>query len=109
MPRTCAGSWWRACERGRSGYGNLEGSEHHVANSSAPTSPSSPARIQSRDCSQPRQCVTVILLPVGIPLIMLARRLFGYSMVALVPGKVRRPANKAKKSMRARFKRTVGG
>ena len=71
-------------------------------------------------------CVTIILLPVGIPLIMMARRLFGYSMVVLVPSKVRHPAKSAKKatkksakrsaktagsakkSMRDRIKRTVG-
>jgi hypothetical protein len=56
-------------------------------------------------------CVTIILLPVGIPLIMLAKRVFGYSMVVLVPGKVRHPAKNAKKSMRGRFKRvkrTIG-
>jgi|tagenome__1003787_1003787.scaffolds.fasta_scaffold19621397_2 hypothetical protein len=34
---------------------------------------------------------TLILLPVGIPLVMLARKIFGYSMVLLVPGKVRHP------------------
>jgi hypothetical protein len=52
-------------------------------------------------------CVTVILIPVGIPLIMLAKRLFGYSMAVLVPGKVRHPAKKAKKSLRDRVKRAT--
>jgi hypothetical protein len=36
-------------------------------------------------------CVTVILLPVGIPLLLLARRLFRYSMVFFLPRTVRHP------------------
>ena len=37
-------------------------------------------------------CVTVILLPLGIPLLYLARRLFKYSMVFFLPRAVRHPA-----------------
>lgn len=36
-------------------------------------------------------CATVILIPLGIPVLMLAKRLFMYSMSVLVPGKVKHP------------------
>jgi hypothetical protein len=42
--------------------------------------------------------VTVILAPVGIPLLLLAKRLFKYSMVVLTPNKVRHPIKHAEKS-----------
>jgi len=42
--------------------------------------------------------VTVILAPVGIPLLMLAKKVFGYSMVVLMPNKVRHPVQHAEKS-----------
>ena len=38
--------------------------------------------------------VTIILLPLGIPLLFLAKRVFGYSMSLLLPGKVRHPVRK---------------
>ena len=44
--------------------------------------------------------VTVILLPLGIPLLMLARRLFGVAATLALPRKVRHPAQEMKKSMR---------
>jgi hypothetical protein len=47
-------------------------------------------------------CVTVILLPVGIPLLGLARKLFGYSMVFFVPRKVRHPVQELGKSARSK-------
>jgi len=46
-------------------------------------------------------CVTVILLPLGIPLLALARRLFRYSMVFFLPRKVRHPAQELGKSARS--------
>jgi len=52
--------------------------------------------------------VTIILLPVGIPLLMLAKKVFGYSMVLLVPGKVRHPAEHAEKSARKGVRRMFG-
>ena len=45
-------------------------------------------------------CVTVILLPLGLPLLALARRLFRYSMVFFLPRKVRHPAQELGKSAR---------
>ena len=45
-------------------------------------------------------CATLILLPVGIPVMMLARKLFAYSMVLFVPRKVRHPVREAGKSAR---------
>jgi len=46
--------------------------------------------------------VTLILLPLGIPLLLLARKLFGYSMTMFLPRVVRHPAKelgtKGKKS-----------
>lgn len=44
--------------------------------------------------------VTVILLPLGIPLLMLARRLFRYSMVFFLPRAVRHPAQETGKSVK---------
>ena len=43
-------------------------------------------------------CVTIILLPVGIPVLALAKRLFAYSMVLFLPRKVRHPVDELKKS-----------
>ena len=55
--------------------------------------------------------ITVILLPVGIPLLMLAKKVFGYSMVVMVPGKVRHPArhtqDAAKKQANGLFRRST--
>jgi hypothetical protein len=50
-------------------------------------------------------CATLVLLPIGIPLLMLAKKVFGYSMVVMVPGKVRHPVQHAEKSTKRRFKR----
>lgn len=49
-------------------------------------------------------CVTVILLPLGIPLLGLARRLFRYSMVFFLPRKVRHPAQELGKASRKKAK-----
>ena len=49
-------------------------------------------------------CVTVILLPLGIPLLALARRLFRYSMVFFLPRAVRHPAQETGKSVRRNAK-----
>jgi len=40
--------------------------------------------------------VTLILLPVGIPLLLLARKLFAYSMTFFLPRAVRHPAKELK-------------
>src|SRR5690349_20243280 len=48
---------------------------------------------------------TLILLPVGIPLVMLAKKIFGYSMVLLVPGKVRHPVASVEDSVQSGTKR----
>ncbi len=52
--------------------------------------------------------VTVLLLPVGIPLLMLAKKLFGYSVAVLVPGKVRHPASSVPDSVRDGADRLLG-
>jgi uncharacterized protein (DUF697 family) len=52
--------------------------------------------------------VTLILLPIGIPLIMLARKIFAYSMVVLVPRKVRHPVAEVGDSARGGVKRLLG-
>jgi hypothetical protein len=49
-------------------------------------------------------CVTVILLPVGIPMVMLARRLFGQSVALILPRKVSHPVSETKKSLRKKGK-----
>jgi hypothetical protein len=41
--------------------------------------------------------VTVILLPVGIPLLLLARKLFRYSMTFFLPRAIRHPAQELRK------------
>jgi hypothetical protein len=46
-------------------------------------------------------CVTLILLPVGIPLLMLARKLFRYSMTLFLPRVVRHPADELRKKGRS--------
>lgn len=45
-------------------------------------------------------CVTVILLPLGLPLLGLARRLGGQSMRLVLPRQVTHPAAELKKSAR---------
>jgi hypothetical protein len=41
--------------------------------------------------------VTLILLPVGIPLLLLARKLFSYSMTFFLPRAIRHPAQELRK------------
>ena len=43
-------------------------------------------------------CVTIILLPLGIPILMLARRLFSMSGRMLLPRPVKHPAQEAGKA-----------
>jgi hypothetical protein len=50
-------------------------------------------------------CVTLILLPVGIPVLMLARKLFRYSMTMFVPRQVRHPVDELGKSARRQAKK----
>jgi hypothetical protein len=45
-------------------------------------------------------CVTVILLPLGIPLVMLARRLFTRSVRLMLPRSVAHPVDESGKSAR---------
>jgi hypothetical protein len=44
--------------------------------------------------------ITIILLPVGIPLLFLARKLFRYSMTLLLPRSVRHPGQELGKKGR---------
>jgi hypothetical protein len=53
-------------------------------------------------------CVTVILLPLGVPVLMMAKKVFAYSMVVLVPGKVRHPVANAEKSAKSGVKGLFG-
>lgn len=50
-------------------------------------------------------CVTVILLPVGIPLLLLARRLFGAAVKLMTPREVRHPVEEAGKALRKKGRR----
>ena len=52
-------------------------------------------------------CVTIILLPLGIPILMLARRLFTRSAKLLVPRSVRHPADESGKAFKGRGKDVV--
>ncbi|MDT4926947.1 MAG: hypothetical protein QOG01_4660 [Pseudonocardiales bacterium] len=47
-------------------------------------------------------CVTVILLPVGLPLLGYARRLFTHSLKLILPRAVSRPVETARNSTRKR-------
>jgi hypothetical protein len=44
--------------------------------------------------------VTLILLPLGIPVLMLSKKLFSYAMTLMVPRKVRHPVAELGKSAR---------
>jgi hypothetical protein len=45
-------------------------------------------------------CVTIILLPLGIPVLLIARRMFGTSMKLLLPRELAHPVDEASKSLR---------
>ena len=45
-------------------------------------------------------CVTIILLPLGIPLLLVARRMFATSMKLLLPREMTHPVDEASKSLR---------
>jgi hypothetical protein len=47
-------------------------------------------------------CVTLVLLPVGIPVLGVARRMFGSSIRLMLPRAVAHPAKEAKRSARRR-------
>ena len=51
-------------------------------------------------------CATLILAPVGIPVLMLARKLFAYAMTMFLPRGVRHPVDELGKSARRQVKRT---
>jgi len=51
--------------------------------------------------------VTLILLPLGIPVLMLARKLFRYAMTMMLPRKVRHPVDELGKSARRGAKKTA--
>jgi hypothetical protein len=53
-------------------------------------------------------CVTLILLPLGIPVLMLAKKLFAYAMALMVPRKVRHPVDELGKSARRGAKKAKG-
>lgn len=38
-------------------------------------------------------CVTLVLLPLGIPVLMIARRLFRFAMTLMLPREVRHPVD----------------
>ena len=44
--------------------------------------------------------ITIILLPLGIPLFILGRKLMGFAMALFVPRSVRHPVDEGKKSAR---------
>lgn len=52
-------------------------------------------------------CATVLLLPLGIPVLALSRRLFKYSMVFFLPRTVRHPVQEAGKSAKRSAKDAV--
>ena len=52
--------------------------------------------------------VTLILAPLGIPLLMLARRLFRYAMRLFLPREVRHPVQESGKSLRRGAKDASG-
>jgi hypothetical protein len=54
-------------------------------------------------------CVTIILLPLGIPIVMLARRLFTRSVRLLVPQPVKHPAAESGKALKGRGKEVTQG
>ncbi len=53
-------------------------------------------------------CLTVILLPVGIPLLMVARRLFGRAVALMLPRGLTHPVDEGNKLMRKRGKDASG-
>lgn len=50
-------------------------------------------------------CVTIILLPLGIPVLLVARRMFGISMKLLLPREMTHPVDEASKSLRKNKKK----
>jgi hypothetical protein len=54
-------------------------------------------------------CVTIILLPLGIPLLMLARRLFSRAVKLMLPPAMAHPAKTARGSLRERTKDGLAG
>src|SRR4051812_27528670 len=49
-------------------------------------------------------CVTIILLPIGIPVLAAARRMFGASIRLMLPQAVAHPVKEAKRSARGQTK-----
>jgi hypothetical protein len=45
-------------------------------------------------------CVTIILLPLGIPMLLVARKMFATSMKLLLPREMTHPVEEASKSLR---------
>jgi hypothetical protein len=50
-------------------------------------------------------CVTLILLPLGIPVLMLTRKLFALATALMVPRKVRHPVDELSKSARRKARK----
>ena len=53
-------------------------------------------------------CVTVILLPLGIPLLGLARRLFGQATTMMLPRSLSHPVEETKRSWRKKRRKAKG-
>jgi hypothetical protein len=52
-------------------------------------------------------CVTIILLPLGIPVLLVARRMFGISTKLLLPREMTHPVDEASKSLRKTRKKAA--
>jgi hypothetical protein len=52
-------------------------------------------------------CVTVILLPVGIPLLLIARRMFGIATKLLLPREMSHPVEETAKTLRKKKKKVA--
>ena len=53
-------------------------------------------------------CVTVILLPLGIPLLGLARKLFGQATTMMLPRSLSHPVEETKRSWRKKRRKAKG-
>jgi hypothetical protein len=53
-------------------------------------------------------CATIILLPLGIPVLMLARKVFALAMALMLPRKVTHPVDELGKSARRGAKKAKG-
>jgi hypothetical protein len=49
-------------------------------------------------------CITIILLPAGLPLLGFSRRLFGLAVRLMLPGEVAHPVKQGRKRLRRQIK-----